>query len=69
MSGRPRVGGLGDGETGDILTRAVGMWSSMTEYLAHPVAGPEALGIHDNRLWRLQALVADRPLASEAPTA
>lgn len=52
--------GLSDAETAAILARACGFRGSMAEYLLSTITMLESLGIHDRRLWRLQALVAER---------
>ena len=39
---------------------AVGHVGTMAEYLLNTVTHLEAAGIHDRRLWRMQALVAER---------
>lgn len=54
------VAGLSDGEIAAILATACGFRGSMAEYLHSTVTMLESLGIHDRRLWRLQALVAER---------
>jgi glutathione-specific gamma-glutamylcyclotransferase len=48
----------------DILASAAGHWGSCAEYLRETVSRLEELGIHDESLWRLQELVAER-LTSE----
>ena len=47
-------------EAADILATAAGHWGSCAEYLRETVFRLEQLGIHDESLWRLQALVAER---------
>jgi cation transport protein ChaC len=54
------VPGLPETETAAILAEAAGHVGSCAEYLHETVASLEALGIRDRRLWRLQALVAER---------
>ncbi|HQZ12673.1 MAG TPA: gamma-glutamylcyclotransferase [Devosia sp.] len=54
------VAGLSDEALADVLATAVGFRGSMAEYLYSTVRKFEELGIHDRRLWRLQALVAER---------
>ena len=44
----------------EVLATACGYRGSMVEYLYETVAMLESLGIHDRKLWRLQARVADR---------
>jgi cation transport protein ChaC len=47
-------------EAANILATAAGHWGSGAEYLRETVFRLEELGIHDESLWRLQALVAER---------
>ena len=47
-------------EAADILAIAAGHWGSCSEYLRETVFRLEELGIHDESLWRLQELVAER---------
>jgi cation transport protein ChaC len=47
-------------EAADILASAAGHWGSCAEYLGETVSRLEELGIHDESLWQLQALVAER---------
>ena len=47
-------------EAADILATAAGHWGSCAEYLRETVFRLEELGIHDESLWRLQAVVAER---------
>jgi glutathione-specific gamma-glutamylcyclotransferase len=47
-------------EAADILASAAGHWGSCAEYLRETVYRLEELGIHDESLWQLQALVAER---------
>lgn len=61
--GQSYVGALSLAQTAAIIARAVGMWGSCAEYLCETVAHLEALGIRDDHLWRLQALVAERILS------
>lgn len=42
-----------------VLAQACGHWGSGAEYLLNTVAGLEARGIHDSRLWQLQRMVAE----------
>ena len=51
---------LPEAATAAILAEAAGHVGSCAEYLHETVASLEALGIRDRRLWRLQALVAER---------
>ncbi len=52
------TGRLSEEETAAIIAGAVGHMGSCAEYLMHTVAHLKELGLHDARLWRLQALVA-----------
>jgi glutathione-specific gamma-glutamylcyclotransferase len=52
------TGRLSEERTAEIIAGAVGHVGSCAEYLMHTVAHLEELGLRDNRLWRLQALVA-----------
>ncbi len=47
-------------EAANILASAAGHWGSCAEYLRETVFRLEELGIHDESLWQLQALVAER---------
>ena len=49
---------LTEEKTATIIAGAVGHMGSCAEYLMHTVSHLEDLGLRDNRLWRLQALVA-----------
>ena len=51
-AGRPPI------EVVHALARACGHWGSGAEYLHNTVAHLEELGIHDEKLWQLQDLVA-----------
>jgi cation transport protein ChaC len=54
------IRGLTEEQIADVLAKATGSRGSMAEYLHATVEHLERLGIRDHRLWRLQALVADR---------
>lgn len=54
------AGNLPIEQTADILAIACGHWGSCADYLRQTVQSLEASGIHDEYLWRLQELVADR---------
>jgi len=54
------ITGLSVEEIADVLSRAVGYFGSMAEYLHNTVLHLEELGIDDRLLWRLQELVAER---------
>ena len=56
------TGRLDEEAVADALARASGHVGSCAEYLLETVLHLEELGIRDHRLWRLQALVADRIL-------
>lgn len=47
-------------EAANILASAAGHWGSCAEYLRETVFRLEELGIHDESLWQLQSLVAER---------
>jgi len=52
------TGKLSEEKTAALIAGAVGHMGSCAEYLMHMVSHLEELGLRDNRLWRLQALVA-----------
>jgi cation transport protein ChaC len=54
------IAGLSEDQMVDMLATARGFRGSMAEYLLSTVSMLESLGIHDRKLWRLQALVAER---------
>jgi cation transport protein ChaC len=54
------AGKLPDDAVADALAQACGHVGSCAEYLMETVAHLEELGIRDQRLWRLQHMVADR---------
>ena len=54
------IAGLSEEQLTEVLATACGFRGSMAEYLFSTVSKLEELGIHDRKLWRLQALVADR---------
>lgn len=54
------AGHLSDETIADALARAVGKTGSMAEYLHNTVLQLEELGMCDNRLWRMQEMVAER---------
>src|SRR5437016_3061463 len=47
-------------EAANILASAAGHWGSCTDYLRETVFGLEVLGIHDETLWQLKTIVAER---------
>ena len=61
------TGRLTDDAVADALARACGHVGSCAEYLLETVIHLEELGIRDRRLWRLQAMVADRLTDGAAP--
>jgi cation transport protein ChaC len=61
------TGRLTDPEAADALARACGHVGSSAEYLMETVAHLEELGIRDERLWRLQQMVAER-IAARFPS-
>lgn len=50
----------GTDELADILASAVGKVGTMAEYLLNTVIELEKAGIHDDHLWRMQEMVAER---------
>jgi glutathione-specific gamma-glutamylcyclotransferase len=54
------VGGLSVERLAEVLATAVGNGGSMADYLYQTVKGLEDLEIHDEHLWQLQELVAER---------
>ena len=54
------VGRLPPETVADALAAAAGPRGTMAEYLRSTVEHLEAIGIHDQRLWRLQEMVAER---------
>lgn len=61
------IANLTEERLADVLASAVGFRGSMAEYLFSTVTKLEELGIHDPKLWRLQAMVADRIDAAHPP--
>jgi cation transport protein ChaC len=61
------TGRLPDDAVADALARACGHVGSCAEYLLETVIHLEELGIRDRRLWRLQAMVAERLTNGAAP--
>ncbi|HZW20308.1 gamma-glutamylcyclotransferase [Noviherbaspirillum sp.] len=60
------VGKLAPEQIAETLARACGHWGSGAEYLFNTVSRLEEHGIHDQYLWRLQQLVAER-ITSDHP--
>jgi glutathione-specific gamma-glutamylcyclotransferase len=58
--GRVHAGNLPIEVVAEILSKACGHWGSGAEYLRNTVTHLEQRGIHDDYLWRLQEMVADR---------
>ena len=54
------AGHLSDEEVADALSKAVGRIGSMAQYLYLTVLNLERLGLCDDRLWRMQEMVAER---------
>ena len=54
------AGHLGDETIADALARSVGVIGSMAEYVYLTVRHLEQLGLCDERLWRMQEMVAER---------
>jgi cation transport protein ChaC len=63
-SGPAYTGRLSDDEVADVLATAAGHAGSCAEYLYRTLKGLEQHGIHDARLWSLQAKVAERIAAT-----
>lgn len=59
-SGRYYCGELPIETTAAILASACGHWGSGAQYLHDTIVSLERFGIHDDYLWRLQDLVAER---------
>lgn len=58
--GKQYAGPLSDEVIADALSRAVGMVGSMAEYVYLTALHLEQLGLCDDRLWRMQEMVAER---------
>jgi glutathione-specific gamma-glutamylcyclotransferase len=58
--GRAYAGKLSPEETADILSKACGHWGSCAEYLHNTIVHLAERGIHDQNLWNMQVLVAER---------
>src|SRR5688572_7687122 len=54
------VGQLDIAQVAEVLSRACGHWGSGAEYLRRTILALAAHGIHDDYLWRLQKLVAEK---------
>ena len=54
------AGHLADEDVADALARAVGMIGSMAQYVYLTALHLEQLGLCDNRLWRMQEMIAER---------
>ena len=54
------VGHLADEVVADALARAVGMVGSMAEYVYLTARHLEQLGLCDDRMWRMQEMIAER---------
>jgi cation transport protein ChaC len=61
------TGRLSDAQVADALARARGHVGSCAEYLLETVTHLDELGIRDRRLWRLQAMVAERLARNGGP--
>jgi len=58
---RPNYAGQLDiEEIAEVLSKACGHWGSGADYLRQTILALEAHGIHDDYLWKLQTLVAER---------
>ena len=58
--GTDYAGHLDDEVIADALSRAVGMIGSMAQYVYLTALHLEQLGLCDNRLWRMQEMIAER---------
>lgn len=56
----PYAGNVDDVTIADALSRAVGKAGSMAQYLYSTVLQLEGMGLCDDRLWRMQEMVAER---------
>lgn len=54
------VGHLADEAVADALARVVGIVGSMAEYVYLTTLHLEQLGLCDDRMWRMQEMVAER---------
>jgi cation transport protein ChaC len=54
------AGHLSEEEVADALAIAVGSFGSMAQYVHSTVAHLEQLGLCDDRLWRMQEMIAER---------
>lgn len=54
------AGHLADEDVADALARAVGMMGSMAQYVYLTALHLEQLGLCDNRMWRMQEMIAER---------
>jgi cation transport protein ChaC len=58
---RPNYAGQLDiEEIAEVLSKACGHWGSGADYLRQTILALEAHGLHDDYLWKLQTLVAER---------
>jgi cation transport protein ChaC len=54
------AGHLGDEVVADVLARAVGIIGSMAQYVYLTAKHLEQLGLCDDRMWRMQEMIAER---------
>lgn len=54
------AGHLADEDVAEALSRAVGMIGSMAQYVYLTVLHLEQMGLCDNRMWRMQEMIAER---------
>ena len=54
------TGHLADEAVADALARAVGMIGSMAQYVYLTARHLEQLGLCDDRMWRMQEMIAER---------
>jgi glutathione-specific gamma-glutamylcyclotransferase len=54
------IGQIDINEVAEILSKACGHWGSGADYLRQTILALEAHGVHDDHLWQLQMLVAEK---------
>ena len=54
------AGHLADEAVADALARSVGMMGSMAQYVYLTALHLEQLGLCDDRMWRMQEMIAER---------
>jgi cation transport regulator ChaC len=58
--GRDYAGHLSDEAIANALARSVGMFGSMAQYVYLTARHLEVLGLCDDRMWRMQDMIAER---------